>query len=226
MNLETILTADGSHSIFSTQFNVSYHSINGAIQESQLVFIEAGLHAYAVHKPLEVNVLEIGFGTGLNALMTWREAERLKLKVNYTTVEKYPIDMEQASELNYPEQLNVSKSAFIDLHWAHTDDVHPLSMNGSDTYFFFKKLLLDFQELDFENAFDVIYFDAFAPENQPELWTEPMLRRMYKALKTGGILTTYCAKGQFKRDLKAVGFQVEALPGPIGKREMTRATKN
>jgi tRNA U34 5-methylaminomethyl-2-thiouridine-forming methyltransferase MnmC len=225
MNLETILTADGSHSIFNTQFNVSYHSKHGAIQESQLIFIEAGLHACAAHKPLTINILEIGFGTGLNALMTWFEAEKLGLKVDYTAIEKYPIDMEQASELNYWEQLGVPKSAQIDLHWVDFNEKHPLSMSGEESCFLFQKLLMDFQDIDFEAAFDVIYYDAFAPENQPELWDENMMKRMYKALKTGGILTTYCAKGQFKRTLKSLGFKVEALPGPIGKREMTRASK-
>lgn len=216
------ITDDGSHSVLSDAFGVSYHSKHGAIQETQHVFIEAGLK-YAVEKGLkDISILEIGFGTGLNAFMTFLEAERLGIKIDYTTVEAYPLSMSSIFQLNYVEKLEAEahRSAFETMHTASYSEKHPLSKNV-----YFTKILTDFKHIHFKNTFDIIYFDAFAPEAQPELWETEMMQKMYDALKINGILITYCAKGVVKRVMKSVGFSIEKLAGPPGKREMTRAYK-
>jgi len=214
-----ITTADGSHSMRSQKFGEAYHSVHGAIQEAQTVFIEAALHQKA-HLD-EVAILEIGFGTGLNAFMTFLAAHQLNIDVNYLGVEAYPIDVATAEQLNYHQQLNAQadQATFLKMHQNANE---PLYL--SEDFTFCKRTCL-FQELDFDDAFDLIYFDAFAPSAQAELWKQPFLEKMYQALRPEGILTTYCAQGAFKRALKAVGFVVEPLPGPKGKREMTRAIK-
>lgn len=216
-----IETQDGSHSIYSPTFGVSYHSKYGAIQESQHVFIEAGLYEACLRKK-QIAVLEIGFGTGLNALMTSIEADRRNLKIAYTGVENYPVSIREAIQLNYPETLEQQdyRPVFEKMHqadWAVTEQLGP--------NFQFTKLQQTFQSLQFRSEFDLIYFDAFAPSAQPELWGEEVLSIMYEALREEGILVTYCAKGSVKRTLKALGFTIEALKGPPGKREMTRAKK-
>lgn len=214
-------TQDGSHSIFSEKYGVSYHSKYGAIQETQHVFINAGLRLKAVEQ-LEISILEIGFGTGLNAFMTYLESEKRGLTIDYTGVEAYPISMEIAKNLNFATQIQQPESQAI------LNKIHQIEWERSyaiNQYFKLTKVQKLFEELDYENQFDIIYFDAFAPTSQPKLWEIPLLTSMYKALKTNGIFVTYCAKGQFKRDLKAIGFTVEAIPGPPGKREMTRALK-
>ena len=214
-------TEDGSHSLFSEQYGVSYHSKYGAIQETQHVFINAALRFKAVIQK-EISILEIGFGTGLNAYMTLLEATKRDLAIQYTAIEAYPISMEQATALNYSTLLNdeVSPAQFLQMH--SSDWAKPLTITEQ---FQFIKQQIKFEAIDFENQFDIIYFDAFAPNSQPELWEAAVLGIMYKALKKDGVLVTYCAKGVVKRTLKAVGFQIEALKGPPGKREMTRAIK-
>ena len=214
-------TQDGSHSIFSEIHGVSYHSKYGAIQESQHVFLEAGLFPIMATKK-ELSVLEIGLGTGLNAFMTLLTAEKHKVKISYTGIEAYPISLEEAHQLNYTTCLEAGQSSdlFLQIHSCSEVDFHQLA-----PYFNFRKFQQKFEDLDYHHCFDVIYFDAFAPSSQPELWEADMMQIMYQALKTDGILTTYCAKGSVKRTLKSIGFTVEAIPGPPGKREMTRAIK-
>ncbi len=218
---EIFITEDGSHSIRSHEFGVSYHSRFGAVQETQHVFINAALRFKAVIQQ-EIAILDIGFGTGLNAFMTLLEAEKRNLLIQYTAVEAYPIDESQVGNLNYSEILNQPdyQSIFEQLHHAEWNERHDIT-----TFFSFEKRLMTFQEIDEQIGYDIIYFDAFAPGAQPELWTDEIFARMYAALKLDGILTTYCAKGEVKRSMKRVGFQVERLKGPPGKREMTRATK-
>jgi tRNA U34 5-methylaminomethyl-2-thiouridine-forming methyltransferase MnmC len=216
-----IETDDGSHSIHSEKYGVNYHSTHGAIAESQHIFINAGLrHKAAVQK--EIAILETGFGTGLNAFMTLLEAEKRNLEVIYIGVEIFPIEESQFILLNYPEKLNVleRKDDFLNLHTCAWEKKFPISEN-----FLFEKRKTPIEFVAFENTFDIIYFDAFAPQEQPELWGENVIHRMYRALKPDGVLLTYCAQGEFKRTLKKAGFQVERLPGPVGKREITRATK-
>ena len=217
-----IETEDGSHSLFSEQYGVSYHSKYGAIQETQHVFINAALRFKAVIQK-EISILEIGFGTGLNAYMTLLEAAKRDLLIKYTAIEAYPISLQQATTLNYPALLNkaTTQAEFLQMHaadWATTLRI--------TEQFQFIKQQIKFEAIDYDHQFDIIYFDAFAPNAQPELWEAEVLANMYKALKEDGVLVTYCAKGVVKRTLKAVGFQIEALKGPPGKREMTRAIKS
>lgn len=214
-----IETQDGSHSIFSNEFGVPYHSKYGAIQETDHVFIKAGLRLKAVLQD-KLTILDIGFGTGLNALMTYLEAEKRGLSIDYVALEAFPIAMSTVQQLNYPAILKLEPSVFYQLHESSWNQPTKLAANFQLT-----KLKCLFQEIAFDNYFDVIYYDAFAPNAQPELWEQPLLQKMYDALKPDGILVTYCAKGSFKRTLKAIGFTVERLPGPPGKREMTRGVK-
>jgi tRNA U34 5-methylaminomethyl-2-thiouridine-forming methyltransferase MnmC len=216
-----ILTNDGSHSVFSETYGVTYHSTHGAITESAHVFIAAGLHHKAV-KQSEIDILETGFGTGLNAFMSWLEAERRNLRVRYTGLEIAPVSLQEAGAMNYADALGEAGRAadFQALHACAWGVEHAFSEN-----FQFRKEQIFIELFEANEAYDVIYFDAFAPQAQPELWTEEVFGRMYRALRPAGILVTYCAQGAFKRTLKQVGFQVERLPGPPGKREMTRAVK-
>lgn len=218
------LTEDGSHSVYSDELGVSYHSKHGAIQETQHVFINAGLNYILQQSPLEINILEIGFGTGLNAFMTFLESESraIPIIINYFAIEAYPLSLEQVFDLNYVEQLDAVSygDIFLKMHSSDWSKVHPLSKK-----FNFQKLLMNFEDIDFYNHIDLIYFDAFAPDVQPQLWEENLMAKMFNALRLQGVLTTYCAKGVVKRTLKSVGFFIESLPGPPGKREMTRAIK-
>lgn len=213
-------TQDGSHSIYSESYGVSYHSKYGAIKESMHVFIQAGLF-YRIPGAEQLSVLDIGFGTGLNALLTLVEAGKRQLPVYYEAIEAYPISVEEAAQLNYPVLLDSNLSdIFLQMHempWGESRQITP--------YFSFCKKQSRFESLGYAEAFDVVYFDAFAPNAQPELWEEDILKKMYDALKEKGVLTTYCAKGVVKRCLKRLGFAVESLKGPPGKREMTRAVK-
>ena len=212
-------TSDGSHSLLSDRFEVTYHSRHGAVQETQHVFVEAGLQ-YHMDRPT-ISVLEVGFGTGLNAFMTLLEAQRTDREVHYETIEAFPISPNLAESLNFPEILGVpeKRGDFLRLHteeWGHRIEFDR---------FHFKKHQVRLEEFSSNDRFDVIYFDAFAPNAQPELWEATIFQNMYRLLRPGGVLTTYCAKGVVKRTLRAVGFEVEALPGPPGKREMTRAMR-
>ena len=221
MKNEIFKTEDGSYSLKSEKFGVSYHSKYGAIQETQHVFINAALKP-VMDKKSELNLLDIGFGTGLNAFMSLLQARKQNKKVNYTGMEAFPISIETAMKLDYTEALEVPelKDAFLKMHSNSSDETIEL-----DPLFSFEKRIQDFKELTDKEQYDVIFFDAFAPNAQPELWEVDLLSLMYNALKPGGIMTTYCAKGQVKRNLKAIGFEIEAIPGPPGKREMTRAIK-
>ena len=222
--MSLFLTEDGSHSIFSEQFGVAYHSTHGAIQETQHIFIEAALNHYIQQKSInKIKILDIGFGTGLNVFMTFLESIKLDFEIDLTTIEAYPLSISTAQELNYPQLLNALHydTVFKSLHNLSWEEKHSLSHSFS-----FQKHLLDFKNIAYNSVFDIVYYDAFSPESQPELWESDMLQRVFEALKNGGILTTYCAKGSFKRALKSVGFQIENIAGPRGKREITRATKN
>ena len=221
MSNSLFLTKDGSHSLFSSKFGVSYHSKYGAIQETQHVFINAALRLKALHQS-DIHIMDIGFGTGLNAYMTLLAAGNRNLRIHYTAIEAFPIPYEMAELLNYSELLNTPAlhELFLSMHKAPWSQL--ISFRED---FQFIKHPIRFEEIEFSDQFDIIYFDAFAPNSQPELWDELVLEKMYKALKTEGILVTYCAKGVVKRTLKKIGFEVESLKGPPGKREMTRAIK-
>jgi tRNA U34 5-methylaminomethyl-2-thiouridine-forming methyltransferase MnmC len=219
-----ITTGDGSKTIQLTEWDEQYHSKHGAIQEAYHVFIKHGLHYYSAnHKKLEtISILEIGFGTGLNAFITLLEAEKLNTSINYVGVEAYPVGLNEVQELNYPQQLlaEARSKTFNKIHEVSWEDKHTITTNFSLTKQ--QKLFKDISEI---NVFDLIYFDAFGARVQPELWTESIFNIMFNALKLHGVLVTYSAKGSVRRAMQAVGFNVERLPGPPGKREMLRATK-
>lgn len=185
------------------------------------MFIAAGLR-YKAAVQREIAVLETGFGTGLNAFMTWIEAERRNLKVHYLGLEIFPIADTEAAALDYPAALGCPERTadFLTLHRCQWDVQHTFS-----EHFTFEKRQVRIEEFSQPESFDLIYFDAFAPQAQPELWTEEVFVNMYRSLRPEGVLVTYCAQGHFKRTLKKVGFTIERLQGPPGKREMTRASR-
>jgi len=216
---EIIITADGSSTIHLPEWNEQYHSKHGAIQEAKHVFIKNGLSLFSNK---EISILEIGFGTGLNSFITFFEAQKLNLTINYVGVEAYPVIFEEIEKLNYVKQLNATKfkTVFNKMHQENWESLYEISPKFSLT-----KRKQFFNEINDENVFDLIYFDAFGAKVQPELWTEEIFKLMYTALKSGGVLVTYSAKGSVRRAMQTVGFTVERLPGPPGKREMLRATK-
>lgn len=218
---ELILTGDGSHTFYIPEKQEHYHSVHGAIAESMHVFINAGLNYCAENKEL-INILEVGLGTGLNCLLTLKECQELKKKINYHALEPYPLNKADVLSLNYCEKLQKPELAalFELIHETEFEKVLKLSELFSLT-----KHRSELQNFIPENTFDVIYFDAFAPRVQPELWTISVFKSVYEMLNLNGILVTYCAKGEVKRNLKAAGFMVETLAGPPGKREMVRAVK-
>ncbi|WP_081209679.1 tRNA (5-methylaminomethyl-2-thiouridine)(34)-methyltransferase MnmD [Salegentibacter sediminis] len=224
MERKIIKTADGSVTIHLPEWDEQYHSKHGAVQEAQHVFIKMGLYHYLKASPKpELSIMEIGFGTGLNAFITFLEAQNLPVKFNYTGVEAFPVTSQEIAALNYPENLSAENQewAFQKIHGTPWE--HYISISDN---FQLKKLQKKFDEISAKNEFDIIYFDAFGARVQPELWTEEIFEIMHSALKDGGILVTYSAKGSVRRALQKVGFIVERLEGPPGKREMLRATKS
>lgn len=216
------ITEDGSHTLFVPGLNEHYHSTHGALQESELVFIQNGLH----HIPeciKEIKVLEVGFGTGLNALLTVIESKKQRRKINYVAVEPDPITTDILENLNYPTVIGGTEAVgyykkINEAGWIHPDFL-------SD-YFIISKIQAKLEDVSLKDEqFHLVYFDAFGPDVQPELWTEQVFAQLYKCLKQNGILVTYSCKGTVKRALIAAGFTIEKLPGPIGKREVLRATK-
>ncbi len=216
-----ITTKDGSQTLYIPELNENYHSVNGALQESMHIFIKAGLKLFDTQE--EVKIFEVGFGTGLNALVTYNYQKGKGNKTIFHSVEKYPLSKEEYSALNYTSiissESNLS-SVFESMHSIEWDKATPI-----DSSFTLKKISGGLSEVSLERDFNLIYFDAFAPEIQPDLWTIEIFKKMYDSLKTNGVLVTYSAKGQVRRNLQSVGFNVERLPGPPGKREMIRATK-
>ena len=210
-----IKTKDGSNSFYIEELNETYHSIFGAITESKHVFINNGLLQC---KNKNINILEVGFGTGLNALLTAFEAEKNKLNIFYQTLEAYPLDKTEYSQLNYSDMLNKSNNIFKNLHECRWEESNIINQN-----FKFKKNKIKIQEFKSNKKFDIIYFDAFAPEKQSDIWKENIFVLLNNLLKIKGFLVTYCAKGSIKRLLKKVGFEVKTIKGPPGKREMIMA---
>ncbi len=220
-DITLVFSKDGSHTLLNTSLNETYHSRNGALQEALHVYIKNGL---LVFKELEkIVVLEVGFGTGLNALLTWNKSEELKLKVEYHTLEPFPINSEFVPQLNYPSLLEEveSNERFKRLHDAAWEEEVVLS-----DFFNIYKYKSTLEEKIFSpNTFNVCYFDAFAPNHQEDVWREENFKKVFDSLVEGGILTTYCAQSVFKRALRTVGFNVEALEGPKWKKEMTWGRK-
>lgn len=233
-----ITTADGSKTIQIEDWNEQYHSVHGAIQEANHVYIKHGLlfclneqSSTAIEEQLDtdsnavdtsLSILEIGFGTGLNAFLTLLKAEELQMPISYVGVEAYPISTQELKGLNYVEQLQVPEMASV------FDTMHLMSWREDcrlSPYFKMEKQQKRFEEINAKNQFDLIYFDAFGARVQPELWTSSIFKIMFDALEINGTLVTYAAKGSVRRAMQEVGFEIEKLPGPPGKREMLRARK-
>jgi Uncharacterized conserved protein len=210
MQRKLVITKDGSHSVEIPEWQVTYHSLHGAIQESMHVFIEAGLKFWWNRNRKTCRVFEMGFGTGLNALLSWRTG----LKIDYEAVEAFPLEKAITDALNY------SGPELERLHGCAWNTAVQLG-DG----FFLKKVQASLPDYT-PGTVDVIYYDAFAPDVQPELWTEALFAKMHDSMAPGGILVTYCSKGAVRRAMQAVGFTVEKLPGPPGKREIIRAYAN
>ena len=217
--MELEKTADGSYTLYVPELDEHYHSVKGALTESQHIFIDMGLKHSTVPSP---RILEIGLGTGLNCFLTLLTAEETERHIHYTGIERYPLDMETISKLDYPSLIHKGhETDYFAIHqtpWEKDVELSP--------WFTLHKLEGDFTCYTFDKGYDIIYFDAFAPEKQPEMWEQSLFDKLYHVLNEGGILTTYCAKGVVRRMLQTAGFKVERLPGPPGgKREILRATK-
>lgn len=221
MQRDLILTKDGSHTIAIPAMNVTYHSLHGAIQESQHVFIEAGLKQFS-NQHHTLYIFEMGFGTGLNALLTYMEIQKSGQQVYYTAIELFPLEENQITTLNYCEQLNRKdlEPVFHQLH--NSEWEKDIAIENNFTLRKSASSLLNFSTIQ---PFNLIYFDAFAPTAQPELWTKEIFEKLYTALQSAGMLVTYCSKSDVRRAIKSAGFIVEKIPGPRGKREMVRAKK-
>ena len=219
MKREIIQTHDGSTTIHIEQWDECYHSKFGAIQEAQHVFIKNGLSLF---ENKTISILEIGFGTGLNTFITFLESQKLNQSIDYVGVEAYPVLPEEVLLMNYVPELKAEneRGVFDKMHECNWEEVVFLRND-----FVFTKRNQFFQDIDDLEKFDLIYFDAFGYRVQPELWSTAIFQKMYKALKPNGILVTYAARGVIKRSMVEVGFTVEKLAGPPGKREMFRASK-
>ncbi|MBK8506425.1 MAG: tRNA (5-methylaminomethyl-2-thiouridine)(34)-methyltransferase MnmD [Saprospiraceae bacterium] len=217
-DLSLVKTKDGSDSLFSARFQDSYHSLHGAIQESQHIFVDKGLD-FVAHERSTIKLLELGFGTGLNLLLTLSYAEaNPSIQISYQTIEAYPVSQDMIDQLNYTSL--ISGQWFDEIHQLPWNQVHRILPNLS-----LVKHLMLFEQMDFVDEFNLIYFDAFAPSKQPMLWQEEFLSLVSRSAKTGALLVTYCSQGAFRRSLIQVGFSIEKLAGPPGKREMVRARK-
>lgn len=229
--IELIETGEGIHTVRNNTLNESYHSMHGSLQESMHVFVKNGFAPCLsqLHKRGGLKILEMGFGTGLNALLTYRENLKFRRSIHYTTVEAFPLPNHVISKLNYFEFIEPSlQPVFMQMHecnWFETISLTPDPSPKERGEFFLYKIQADMLELKLEDSYDLVYYDAFSPTHQPELWTFEVLKKIYDACSPGAMLVTYCAKGEVKRMLQKTGFKVETLPGPRGKREMIRARK-
>ncbi len=213
-----LITEDGSHTLYQPEIEESYHSTHGAIQESKFIFIDKALN-YSPKS--EVSILEIGFGTGLNAILTYVNAIENKKIIHYTTFELFPIDKDLVTQLNFCKfEMDDYQTVFDEMHAMEWEVEQKLSPT-----FTMRKINADFCKTNLDGNYDIVYFDAFSPEKQPEMWTLEQFKKIYASCNEGAILTTYCAKGYVRRNLINAGFTVERLPGPPGKREILRAIK-
>lgn len=220
LSRKIIITDDGSHSLYVPELNENYHSTHGAKQEAEHIFIKDAL-AFASENNKRLNVLEIGFGTGLNAFLSLQYARANSLELCYHGIEKYPIIEKEYEVLNFPSSREGEQAVFLKLHqatWEQTVDI--------ESFFKLRKIQADFKEMNLpSDYFDVVYFDAFGPNVQADLWSTEIFKTIYKSMKIGGVMTTYSVKGDVRRAMKSVGFEVKKIPGPLGKREITRAIK-
>jgi len=218
-----ITTKDNSKTLLISDLNETYHSTHGALTEAQHIFIKNGINQLKNIKNTKISIFEMGFGTGLNAILTYQFATKNGLSIDYKTIEKYPISFEEIESLDYVNELKLENLSKI---YNEMHQVNPKLLTLLTKQFSFTKYHEDIKLLNLpKTSLDLIYFDAFAPQHQPDLWTEEVLSKMYNALKPNGFLITYCAQGKFKRTLKSIGFSVIGLDGPPGKREITKAIK-
>jgi tRNA U34 5-methylaminomethyl-2-thiouridine-forming methyltransferase MnmC len=212
------LTEDGSHTLYVEKLDEPYHSKHGALQESMHVFIKQGLHTLSKSP---IRILEIGFGTGLNALLTMCFAKQMKQEVYYHAVEKYPLNKAEYSQLNFEDLIEDAPKGFLQLmHEGEWERSAPLS----DSFTLYKEKA-DFRSMNPPGNFDLVYFDAFSPDKQPELWSAGVFSTIEQSTRPGAVLVTYSSKGIVRRTLISCGFTIEKVPGPPGKREMIRAVR-
>ncbi len=221
-----ILTEDSSHTIAIPERDITYHSKHGAVQESMHVFIRSGLDYFIRHKPnvqyKSIQIFEMGFGTGLNALLSLQYAIEHNQKIIYQTAELLPLSTGEVLQLNYTDFAAAGlKESFYTMHTCEWDK--PILIH---LYFSFQKMKTALEKFETPKQFHVIYFDAFDPNTQPELWTESIFKKIFDMLYINGLLVTYCSKGIVQRAMKAAGFKIEKLKGPPGKREIVRAVKS
>jgi tRNA U34 5-methylaminomethyl-2-thiouridine-forming methyltransferase MnmC len=218
---DLIMTQDGSYTLYSKEHEVTYHSKYGAIQESNHVFIHSGLLPH-LKKQDKISILELGFGTGLNVLLTWKNIVDIDtVHVDYHSFDVYPLPEDLLNACVYEDHLKIPTSISKNILTSDWDKLIEV-----DSRFKLTKHNKDIlEETLTDNYFDIVYFDAFSPESQPELWSASLFEKIYESMTGQAVLVTYCAKGEVKRILKKIGFTLESLPGPPGKREMTRATK-
>ncbi|MDB4088575.1 tRNA (5-methylaminomethyl-2-thiouridine)(34)-methyltransferase MnmD [Flavobacteriales bacterium] len=217
-NIHIKLTEDGSHTLYNEKMNETYHSTHGAIQEANHVFILNGIRA-VLNK--DISILEVGFGTGLNAYLTYDFALKNNMNILYTGLETFPLSKEIINQLNYKSEIpNFDLEVFSEIHKSKWNIKNKIKSN-----FILNKVHVSLQDFTSNDKFDIIYYDAFGPRAQKEMWEKSLFEKLFKMLNIGGKLVTYCAMGQFKRDLKSCGFIVESVTGPPGKREMTIAYK-
>jgi tRNA U34 5-methylaminomethyl-2-thiouridine-forming methyltransferase MnmC len=223
MKRHIVLTEDGSSSIYSEEVNQYYHSHFGALQESMHIFINAGLCSEYLSHLENISILELGFGTGLNALLTYFEAKEINKKIYYETIELYPLTPQEAAQLNYPDILQYpnTKEIFTTLHSTTWDEKVVISEHFSINKR--KSSAIDAQYPP--NTFNLVYFDPFSPDVQPELWTKTVFESIYYSMNDNAILLTYSTKGHVKEVMRKIGFEIEKLPGPAGKREILRGRK-
>ena len=222
MDRKIFVTADGSYSVMDNDTNLTFHSRHGALQESMHIFIRAGLLPLLNNNSTMIRVFEMGFGTGLNALLTLAESDKYSVKVSYHAIDLFLLPESITSGLNYCQSPEMAKweSSFQMMHSAKIGEKISLSPN-----FIFLKSNMDISLFDTEDKFDLVYYDAFGPDDQPEVWTASIFQKVQSWLVTGAILVTYSAKGQVRRSLEQSGFRTKKLPGPPGKREFIVAEK-
>lgn len=220
---QIVLCKDGSHSLFQEELATSYHSLHGALSESNHVFVHAGLeYSYISNPQKDLRILELGFGTGLNALLTFLSCFDRNVQLNYTGIELFPLAVEIVNQLNYPQVIGhrMATEFFQSIHQATWNTPTPIMQN-----MILNKLHVNWLSFESRSSFHLVYLDFFGPQSQPELWQYSSLEKIRSLLVPNGILTTFCAQGEFKRNLKKLDFEVESLAGPVGKREMVRAIK-
>jgi len=221
MEKEFLITQDKSYTIALPALNVTYHSKYGSIQESNHVFIQAGIEYYqSLLNKNNLMIFEMGFGTGLNALLSYQFALKNNIAIYYSGLELYPISLQDATKLNYGQLLN-AENTFLQLHTCAWQKKYVFNKNFS-----FLKIQTSLLTYHHHQLYDIIFYDAFAPAAQPELWTKDIFDKLFSMLLPSGILVTYCSKSYVRKNMEATGFTIQKIPGPVGKREMIRAVKN